>query len=507
MSLLGIDIGTSGCKAVLFDIAGTPLASAYAEYDTQRPQPGWAELDAVEVWNKVKDCIRTAAHEAGRDPVQALAVCSLGEAVVPLSDKGEILGPSLLNFDVRGAEFLPELSAALEPQRLYAINGNTLGNHFSLTKLLWVKRYQPELYARTSKFMYWGGLVGCLLGAEPALDYSLANRSLLFDLTARDWSDELLAKTGLERDKFPRTISSGMAVGQVSDAVAQDLGLPAGVTIVTGAHDQCANAVGAGVISPGQAMYGMGTYICIVPVFNEPREADAMIARGLNTEHHAVPESYVSFLYNQGGALLKWYRDTFAPLEKRLAADTGRDIYSLLTNEMPAGPSPVLALPHFTSTGPPDFISDSCGVLAGLRLETERGAILKGLLEGATYYLRECVETLPGAGIPVESYVAVGGGSKSEAWIQLSADILQRPFSRPRVTEAGSLGAAILAGVGSGVFTSIAEGVAQMVHSDLSFEPDAALGKGYSARYAQYRQLYAPLRELLRSLAAESTGS
>ncbi|MHB9034469.1 MAG: FGGY-family carbohydrate kinase, partial [Anaerolineae bacterium] len=472
MSLLGIDIGTTGCKTVLFNTAGQVLASAYAEYDVQRPQPGWAELDTAAVWAQVKDCIRAAAHEAGRDPIQALAVCSLGEAVVPLAASGEILGPSLLNFDARGAEFLPELGAALAPEHLYSINGNTLGNHFSLTKLLWIKRYQPDLYAGTNKFMHWGGLVGSLLGAETRLDYSLANRSLLFDLAAGDWSDELLHTTGLERDKLPVTVPSGTAVGEVSRRAADELGLPAGVTIVSGAHDQCANAVGAGVISPGQAMYGMGTYICIVPVFHELRDSQAMIARGLNTEHHAAPGSYVSFIYNQGGALLKWYRDTFAPLEKRLALDTGKDIYSILLKEMPVQPSSVLALPHFTVTGPPDFISDSAGVLAGLRLETERGDILKGLLEGATYYLRESIETLPGAGIPVESYVAVGGGSKSDTWIQLSADILQRPFSRPRVTEAGALGAAILAGAGCGVFSSVAEGVGQMVQLDTTFEPN-----------------------------------
>lgn len=506
MSLLGIDVGTSGCKTVLFDTTGRPLAGAYAEYDTQHPQPGWAELDSLEVWDKVKQCIRQAAAEAGRDAVQALAVCSLGEAVVPISANGEILGPSLLNFDVRGAEFLPQLNAALEPERWYTITGNTPGNHFSLTKLMWLKRYQQELYDRTFKFMHWGGLVGTLLGAEPALDYSLAGRSLLFDLNTRDWSDELLAIAGIARDKLPRTVPSGTAVGQVSPAAARELGLPAGVVIVTGAHDQCANAVGAGVIAPGQAMYGMGTYICIVPVFRELREAGAMIARGLNTEHHAVPGSFVTFLYNQGGALLKWYRDTFAPLEKKIALESGKDIYSQLISELPEYPSRVLALPHFTATGPPNFISDSCGVLAGLRLETQRGEILKGLLEGATYYLREGIETLPGAGIPLQSYVAVGGGSKSDIWIQLSADILQRPFSRPKVTEAGALGAAILAGVGSGIFASAAEGVAQMVHSDRAWEPNPAMTDRYTYRYNQYRRLYAPLRELLQELAAEATG-
>lgn len=504
MSLLGIDVGTTGCKVVLFNQEGHQMASAYEEYDIQRPQPGWAELDAVEVWEKVKRCIHTAAQGAPGDPIRALAVCSMGEATVPLSAERQILGPSLLNFDARGVEYLPVLSSSLCAERLYEINGNTLGNHFSLTKLLWTKHHQPDLYARTALFMHWGSAITYLLGAEPVLDYSLANRSLLFDLAQGDWSDELLATAQLERAKLPRTVPSGTAIGLVAPAIADELGLPQNVVIVTGAHDQCANAVGAGVISSGQAMYGMGTYICIVPVFDTRRPADVMIASGLNTEHHAAPGRYVSFIYNQGGALLKWYRDTFAPLERLQARQTGTDIYRELLAEMPLGPSSVLTLPHFTSTGPPEFISDSGGVLAGLRLETSRGSILKGLLEGATYYLRDCVESLPQTGIEIEGYRAVGGGSKSDAWIQLSADILQRPFARPQVTEAGALGAAILAGTGCGIFANVEEGVASMVRIERIYQPDQSLGARYSERYAQYRQLYPALRNLLHSLAEDA---
>ncbi|NLV73198.1 MAG: hypothetical protein GXY52_00725 [Chloroflexi bacterium] len=507
MSLLGIDIGTTGCKAVLFDVYGTALASSYQEYDVQRHQPGWAELDSLEVWNKIKACIAAVAAKAGNDAVQALAICSLGEALVPISADGEILGPSILNFDARGAEFLPELRAGITPERLYSLNGNPLGNHYGLTKLKWVRQYQPELYDKADKFMLWGGLVGRLLGGEATVDYSLANRTLLFDLQSADWSSELLAWGGIDGAKLPRTVPSGTAIGRVSAQMAEELGLSPETVIVSGAHDQCANAVGAGVTSAGQAMYGMGTYICIVPVYREIPPAAAMLERGLNTEHHAAPGVFVSFIYNQGGALLKWYRDTFAVMDKRLAAETGGDIYRTLLAEMPEGPSGVLALPHFTATGPPNFIDDSGGVLAGLRLETPRGAVLKGLLEGATYYLRESTEQLPGAGIAIERYVAVGGGAKSEPWIQLGADILQKPFTRLKVTEAGTLGAAILAGVGAGVFGDAAEGASMMVQPDATFEPNIELGARYTARFGQYQRLYEPLRELLRELAAEATAS
>jgi xylulokinase len=506
MSLLGIDVGTTGCKAVLFSEDGRALGSAYEEYDWSRPQPGWAELDALAVWETVKRVIRRAAVAGSADPPRALAISSLGEAVVPVSARREVLGPSILNFDMRGEEFLQDLGERLPSARLYPINGNTLGNHYSLTKLLWTRAHQPTLYERADKFLLWGSLVSFMLGAEPAVDYSLANRTLLFDLERGDWSDELLREAGIERAKLPRTVPSGTAIGTLAPAVARELGLPAGLTIVSGAHDQCANAVGCGVIEEGVAVYGMGTYICITPVFRTRRPAQAMIERGLNTEHHAVPGAYVTFIYNPGGALVKWFRDTCAAAERDAARAAGRDIYAELIAEVPAGPSSVVVLPHFAPTGPPAFIADSAGVLAGLRLETTRGDILKGILEGTAFYLKECVDGLPPTGIRIEEFRATGGGSKSDTWVQLSADIFGRPFVRPAVTEAGALGAALIAGVGCGVFGSFADGVQAMVRLERTFEPDATRQAQYGRRFALYARLWPLMADYLRELTAAQRG-
>jgi sugar (pentulose or hexulose) kinase len=236
----------------------------------------------------------------------------------------------------------------------------------------------------------------------------------------------------------------------------------------------------------------------MMPIFTRRIEPALMLERGLNTEQHAVPDQYVSFIYNAGGSLLKWYRDTFAGLEKQRAAESGRDLYSDLLAEMPAGPSQILALPHFAPTGPPEFISDSSGVLCGLKLETQRGEILKGLLEGTTFYLRECLDSLPPAGIRINRFRAAGGGSKSDAWVQLSADILGCPFERPQVTEAGALGAAILAGTGSGVFESIMAGVERMVRIGRTFEPDPVQMEEYISRYEKYRQMWPLMKDFLR---------
>jgi xylulokinase len=502
MSLLGIDIGTSGCKSAVFSSAGQMLSLAYEEYDSLEPQPGWAELDARQVWEKVCRTIRAAAADPAvvKDPIQALCVASLGEAVGPLSARREILAPSLLNFDARGAEFLPALRASLSAERLYALNGNTLGSPYSLTKLKWIKQYQPDLYQRTAYFMHWSGFVSYLLGAEPRVDYSLANRTLLFDLQQETWSQELLDWAGLDGEKLPPPVPTGAVIGAVAGVIAADLGIPSGIPIVSGAHDQSSNALGCGVVEPGHAMYGMGTYLCAVPVFTQRPDTALMMARGLNTEHHAVPGRFVSFIYNQGGILVKWYRDTFARMERDQMRASGGDIYAALLAEMPDAPARVIVLPHFTMTGPPHFIQDTSGVIAGLKLNTSRGEILKGILEATTFYLRESFETLPGAGIEITQFRAVGGGSKSDLWVQLCADILGRPFVRPRVSEAGAMGAAILAGVGAGLFPTQQAGVEAMVTLEKVFEPDAQKHALYTARFERYTRLAPLMADYLRTL-------
>ncbi len=493
-------MGTTGCKALAFSTEGRIISSAYQEYDTQRPEPGWGQLDSVDVWKKIKSVISQVASQCKDDPIKALAVSSLGEAVVPVAEDREILGPSILNYDTRGREYLDSLGEKLEDQYLFGINGNVLGNDYTLTKLLWIKEQMPELYNRTYKFLHWGAFVAFMLGSDPVVDYSLANRSLLFDINKTTWSEEVIDLVGLDQAKLPETAPAGKIVGTVSDSIAAELGLPKNVSIVTGAHDDCSAALGCGVIDEGRAMYSLGTFISVLVVYNERKDPKLMIERGLNTEHHAKSDKYVSFLFNQGGVLFKWFRDTFATKEASLAQAAGRDIYSDLFSEIPDGPSKVMVLPHFTSTGPPEYISESSGVMVGLTLETSRGDILKGILEGATFYLKECVDSLSEIGTEIKSYCAVGGGSKSDTWVQITADIMGRPFIRPKITEAGSLGAAILAGTAKGIYSSIEEGVKVCVKMEKTFEPNSEKTRLYNSWFEKYKGLWPLMSEYLKRL-------
>jgi xylulokinase len=285
----------------------------------------------------------------------------------------------------------------------------------------------------------------------------------------------------------------------VSDAAAAELGLPRGVAVVVGGHDQSCNSLGAGAAEAGKAVCGIGTVECMTPTFGLVPPAAAMLARGLNVEHHVLAGLYVSFLFNQAGSLVRWFRDTFA------AADRDRlrgkeDVYDVLAREMPAEPTRLLVLPHFEATGAPHFISDSAGAVVGLRTRTTRGEILKAIMESATFYFVETIDSLKALGIDTSEFVATGGGAKSDAWLQIKADVFGLRFVRPAITECGVVGAAILAGLATGALGSVPEAIGRFVRRDRVFEPDAARHAVYEERVRAYQRLYPALKDLLAGL-------
>ncbi|MFW6337758.1 MAG: FGGY-family carbohydrate kinase [Alkalispirochaetaceae bacterium] len=491
MSFLGIDVGTTGCKAIVFDENGRQLGSAYREYDMRAPKPRQAELDSEEVWSRIKETIRLAAASAGPgDPIEALSVTSMGEAVVPVGKGGEILAPSILNVDIRGEEYIEPLKTLVSEAELYDINGNVLANQYTLPKLMWLKEHEPELYERSEHLLLWGSFVSYKLGADPRVDYSLANRTLLFDLARETWSERMLAAGGIDREKLPDPVAAGTRIGTVSAAIADELGLPRETAIVMGAHDQCANSVGAGSVEPGMAMYGMGTFPCITPVYDSRPETGAMLELGLNTEHHAVRGLWASFIYHMGGASIKWFRDHVAG-----SSDVS---YEDLFREMPDEVGPVLVLPHFAPMGPPDYIADSTGVILGLTTETSRGAILRGIIEANAFALKRVVRRLPSIGVHLDQLRAVGGGSRSPEALQINANILDAAVARPAVDEAGALGAAILAGTGVGRFASAAEAASALVKIEQQVEPQREAVERYDElfeRYEELRKLVVPFNQ------------
>ncbi|PWH18220.1 MAG: hypothetical protein DDG58_06645 [Ardenticatenia bacterium] len=501
MSLLGIDVGTTGCKAGVLTEDGDLIALAYREYPILHPQPGWAELDMRDVWSKVQEVIRAVTAATRGQRITALAVSSMGEAMTPvcLSDR-IILDHAILGIDARGEEYVEQMAQRPGAQRLHEINGNILGLAHSAPKLAWLRDHRPDLFERADRFLLTSGLIGFLLGGEPVTDFSLANRTLLFDIHAADWSSELLEAVGIPREKLPRVVPAGSVVGEVDAGLADELGLPHGVQIVVGGHDQCCNALGAGVVRPGRAVYGMGTFICITPTYDHLPPSQPLREAGLNIEHHVLPGQYVSFIYNIGGSILRWARDTMAAAEYAEARAKGYDIYDQLMAELPEAPTNLMVLPHFATCGPPTFDANSSGVIMGLKLETTRGQLIKGLLEGITYYFAEALDLIPRNVLQITEFRATGGGSKSDVWLQLTADILGQPIMRLQVNECGVLGAALLAGVGSGHFASGVEASEAFVRITHTFEPRPATHAIYQERVARYKQLYPLIKDYLHQM-------
>lgn len=495
MSLLGLDVGTTGCKAVAFDRKGQVLARSYREYPLLRPRSGWLELDPEVVWGNLRACIREVNSQLASDPVEALAVSSQGEAVVPVSVDGRVLANSPVTFDNRAVPQSEWWMQAIDRRRLYAITGQPLHPMFTINKIMWWREQEPSIYQRAWKFLCYGDFVLWKLGTEPVIDHTMAARTMAFDIRARRWSDEILTLAHLDADKLPQAAPSGTLVGKIPPTLATDLGFQGDVLAVTGGHDQPCGALGAGVMRSGEAMYAIGTTECIAPVFSRPVER--LGDEGYPCYPHVAPEMYITLAGNfTGGALLRWYRDVLGFEERQIAARTRQDVYDVIIAQVTERPSNLLVLPHFAGTGSPFNDPVARGAIVGLTFDTRREDIVKAILEGITFELALNLKYLRRAGINIDELRAIGGGVKSRTWLQMKADIMATPVAALAVSEAACLGAALLAGWATGVYASLREAIDTTVRVRELFQPDPGRARFYSERLSAYEGLYPALRPI-----------
>ncbi len=499
MSYLGIDIGTTGCKAVAFSEAGEQIALAYRDYPVTSPQAGRAELDPKLVMDRCFEVIHEAAAACASDPVQSLGVSSQGEAFTPVGPDGELLANAMVSSDARAAQIASDWSRDFGAERLYQITGHTPAAIFTLFKLLWLRDNQPEVWNRARAFYCFEDLLHWRLGIEPAMSWPLAGRTMLFDVRKHEWSPEILDAVGLDAGKLARPLASGEVVGTIPAGVARELGLPDGVRVVAGGHDQTCGALGAGVVAPGRAVYGMGTVDCITPAFGSAVFSSDLFANNLATYDFTVRGMYTTVAYSlTGGNLLQWFRDQFGSEEVARARDVGGSAYDLLLDAMPDEPANLLVLPYFTPSGTPYFDAEVPGAILGLRLTTTRHELLRGLLEGVALEMRLNLDILNRSGIPVKELVAIGGGARNCKWLQLKSDVLNTPITVAAVTEAGCMGVATLgaAAVTGEPVTSLAERWVRIVDT---LQPDPANAGAYAERYETYTRLYPAMKQLTRA--------
>jgi len=501
VSYLGLDVGTTGCKAGLFDPEGRLVAQAYREYPLLAPEPGWAEIDSARVSRACAEVIREAAAARRSDPVRGLGISSQGEAFTAVGPGGEILANAMVSSDARAAPLIAAWGEPFGARRLYERTGHTSHPMFTLFKLLWLREHRPEVWRQAERFYCFEELIQARLGIEPAISWPLAGRTMLFNVREHRWEEEILSAIELDPARLARPVPSGTVVGTISAAVAGELGLPNDVPVVAGGHDQPCGALGAGVTRPGTAMYATGTVECICPAFDRPIFADELFQSNLCTYDHTVEGMYTTVLFSlTGGNLLRWFRDEWGQAEVREAARSGRDVYDLLIEAMDAEPTDLLTLPYFTPSGTPYFDAEVPGALLGLRLTTKRGQVLRGLLEGIALEMRLNVDILERAGLRIDEFRAIGGGAKNPALTQLKADVLNRPITTLEVTEAGCLGVAMLA-CAADTGARPADLVPTWVKTTSVVEPDPGRASAYDRRFEAYREVYPLVRELWNRIA------
>lgn len=506
MSLLGIDVGITGCKAVAFDYEGHALGQAYREYHLYQPQPGWMELDPAEVWAAVSAVVREAAAAAGADQVRALAIATHGESVVPVDAAGAPIYRFITAIDTRAVAQMRWWEEKLGAKRIFDITGMPPHPMYTANKLMWLREYDPAVFNAASRFLCMADFLFTRMGLPPTMDHSLASRTMLQDIRARAWDPELLQMAGLEVERLSATVPSGTLLGAISPQVAADLGLAPGAVAVTGGHDHPCGSLGVGAIRAGMVMDSTGTVECVAAAMDRLVLDDNLLRSNLPVEPHTVAGMYLVLGWSAvGGALLKWYRDTFAraevaEAEAAASAGSGRGVYDTILAEAVAGPSPVLILPHFVGSGTPALDPLSKGAILGLTLSTTRGQIVKAIIDSVTYEIKLSIDAMEAAGLAIDELRAMGGGAKSALWLQTKADILGRPVKAMDVSEAPCLGCALLAGVATGVYATPAEAVARAVRVNRTYEPNPKLLAQYAEKAALFGEVYPTLTKLNRRL-------
>ena len=501
MRLIGLDIGTTGCKAAVFEEDGRLVSRAGRECGVDMPQAGWAEQDAEAVWRLAQEALGQAIAAAGQGAIAALGLSVQGEAVMPVDAGGRALAPAILGMDTRTADENRWLGERFGPEQLFRRTGMPVHTINTLPKLLWLKRHRPDLWHGAARFVLYEDFLIHRLVGEPAISHCLASRTQLYDLASGRWWEEMLSALELDPERLSPVRPSGTAVGPMRAELAASLGLAQPPLVVTGGHDQACGALGAGLTRAGLAMVSTGTAEVVEVALATPTLNRTLCQGNVSCYAHVLSGLYLAMTLNHsGGLLLRWFRDTLCGEERRRAEVEGGDAYDLILAGASREPTGLLVLPHFAGSGTPWLDTASKGAIVGLTFATRRQDLAKAILEGLTFELRTNLDLLQEGGVGICELRAIGGGARSDLWLQLKADVTGIPVVAPRLTDAACWGAALLAGAGAGCLESAAQAAEAALELGRRFVPDPARAARYGARYALYRELYPALSSLSHRL-------
>ena len=500
--LIGVDIGTSGTKTVLFDTKGNTIKSCTVEYPMYQPKNGWAEQMPEDWWNATVKTLQTVTEGIDNNEIAGVGLSGQMHGLVMLDEECKVIRPYIIWCDGRTAKECEEITEKVGKERLLEITANPALPGFTASKIMWVKNNEPDNYARCRHILLPKDYVRYMLTGEFATEVSDASGMQLLDIKNRCWSDEVLQKLDIDKSLLAKVYESPEVTGGVSRAAAALTGLKEGTIVVGGAGDNAAAAVGTGVVKDGKAFTTIGTSGV---VFAHTSEMAIDMKGRVHTFCCAVPGAWHVMGVTQGAGLsLKWFRDNFCAAEKETASAMGVDPYYLMDQEAeksPVGCNRLLYLPYLMGERTPHLDSDARGVFFGLSAVHERKDMLRAVMEGVSYSLRDCLEVLREMGADVSDMAACGGGGSSPLWRQMLADIYNCGVKTVTSKEGPALGVAILAGVGAGIYSSVEEGCEQVIHDKTICEPLPENIDAYEKSYEIYKKLYPALKDAYKALA------
>lgn len=502
--LLGIDIGTSGTKTVLFDEKGTPIKSCTVEYPMYQPENGWAEQDPRDWWNAVCESCKDVIGKTGINASDIAAIGLSGQmhGLVMLDSEGNVIRNSIIWCDGRTGEECDYITNTIGKDKLISITANPALTGFTAGKILWVRKHEPQNYERCAHILLPKDYIRYMLTGEFASDVSDASGMNLMDIPKRQWSDEILSKLDISKDLLPKLYESCEVTGVVSSRAAKETGLAEGIKVVGGAGDNAAAAVGTGVVKEGKAFTTIGTSGVI---FAHSNTVTIDPKGRVHTFCAAVPNAWsVMSCTLAAGLSLKWFRDNFCTPEIEVAKGMGIDSYVLLNEEIakiPIGSDKLIYAPWLMGERSPLLDENTRGVFFGLSARHTKYNLLRAVMEGVTFSQRSCLDVFKEMGVPFSQMLATGGGGKSPLWRQMLADVYSCDVTTLVAQEGPALGVAILAGVGAGIYASVPEGCSEVIKTNSVQHPNEENTSEYDKFYRIYCKLYPALKTEFNELA------
>lgn len=499
--LIGVDLGTTGCRTLIFDRFGKEVSKAYIEYEIRIPEPGWAEQDPDTWWQAALHTLRQAVGQAALRPADVVAIGVTGQQPSPvfLDRDGSSLAPSLIWMDRRTTAECGEIAAALGEQRVYEVTGLRVDSNFTAPKILWVRKHLPEAYRRTHKVLPAKDFLLQRLTGQFVSDAATSGASLLFDIRKLQWWEEALRALDIPMDLMPAVRSSTDLAGGLRNDVAAEVGLLPGTPVYVCAGDATTEAVGCRVVVPGEACAIIGTSCDVITCTKTPLADEK---RRFGSYPHAVAGYYVAMAgANSGGVSLRWFRDEFCDAEVESARRLGLSPYALMDLEAARsrpGAGGITFLPYLMGERSPIYDPLARGVFFGVSLRHTKDDFIRAIMEGVACSIRHRVGIVEGQGVEIPALYLAGGGAGSALWRQLVADVTGKPTQVLQVSESTCVAAAILAGVGSGVYSSIESACTQLLPVAGRCEPQP----GVQAVYDDVFNVYVKLYEYTKSLWA-----